>query len=68
MSEFLTVDETADLLRTTPGAIYTSRHRSEPPGIFAVKVGRKLLFRRSDIDAYFTEQLRVQRDSVPAAP
>ncbi|CAI7979451.1 hypothetical protein FRAHR75_620017 [Frankia sp. Hr75.2] len=50
MGPLMTVDEVAEYLRTTPTALYTMRHRGEGPP--AVKVGRKLLYARSDLDAY----------------
>jgi excisionase family DNA binding protein len=42
----LTVPETADLLRTTIGAIYTMISRGELPGV--TKIGRRCLV-RSDV-------------------
>jgi len=54
----LTVEELAELLRVSPSAIHTQRLRGELPGVFGVKLGRRLFFRRSDLDAYFdTEEL-----------
>jgi len=44
---FLTVSEAADLLRTTPQAVYQWRRRRQgPPGAL---VGARLLFRREDL-------------------
>lgn len=54
--EFLTVPEVAALLRTSPGALYGLRHRGVKPAAFGVQVGRRLLWRRSDIEAWFTER------------
>jgi excisionase family DNA binding protein len=42
--EFLTVDETAELLRATPGAIRARAARGKVPGL--VRDGRRLLVRR----------------------
>ncbi len=47
---FRTVDEVAERLRTTPQALYNMRHRGDGPP--AVKIGRKLLYAESDLDAY----------------
>lgn len=44
LREFLTVDETAELLRTTPGAIRARAGRGQVPGL--VRDGRRLLVRR----------------------
>jgi excisionase family DNA binding protein len=44
---FLTIDEVAAELRTTPAALYASRHRGHGPR--GVRIGRRLLFSREDI-------------------
>ena len=43
----MTVDETAQLLRTTRKAIYAMVNRGALPGV--VRVGRRLLVRRDDL-------------------
>lgn len=43
----LTVAEAAELLRTTPKAVYCQAAYGRLPG--AVKVGRRLLIRRADL-------------------
>lgn len=53
--EFLAVQEVAALFHCSTSALYTQRHRGEAPGALAVKVGRKLLFRRSDLDAWWNQ-------------
>lgn len=45
--ELLTVDEVAALLRTTKKAVYLQAERGNLPG--AVKLGRRLLFRRDEV-------------------
>jgi excisionase family DNA binding protein len=45
--ELLTVDEAAELLRTTPKAVYASLERGQLPGV--VRLGRRVLFRRDDL-------------------
>ena len=45
--EILTVKEAAELLRTTPAAIYAAVERGQLPGI--VRLGRRLLFRAADL-------------------
>lgn len=54
--EFLTVEELAELLRRTPSAIYTARSRGIEPASLGVAVGRKILWRRADIDAWFERE------------
>jgi hypothetical protein len=53
--QLLTLKETADLFRLTPGALYTLRYRGEKPGVLGIRVGRKVLFRPSDIDRFLDE-------------
>lgn len=53
----LTLKETADYLRLTPAALYTQRHRGDKPGALGIRVGRKILYRPSDINRYLDEQL-----------
>lgn len=51
----LTLEETAAYLRLTPGALYTQRYRREKPGVLGIRVGRRVLFRPSDIDRFLDE-------------
>jgi hypothetical protein len=53
----LTIKETADYLRLTPAALYTQRHRGDKPGALGIRVGRKILYRPSDINSYLDELL-----------
>lgn len=53
----LTLKETAEYLRLTPGALYTQRYRGEKPGALGIRVGRKILYRPSDIDRFLDERL-----------
>lgn len=55
LEPLLTVQETAEYLRLTPGALYMQRHRGEKPGALGIRVGRKVLFRSSDIDRFLQE-------------
>lgn len=65
MTDYLTTAEVASMFRTTPGALYTQRHRRELPGALGVKVGRKVLYPRVDLER-FVEALR--EDRAGAAP
>ncbi len=58
LEPLLTVQEVAEYLRLTPSALYTQRHRGEKPGVLGIRVGRKLLFRPSDIDQFLVERLQ----------
>lgn len=60
VDEFLTVEELAALLRTTPSAIYVQRHRGQAPASLGVLVGRKLIWRRRDVDAWWDSQLQTR--------
>lgn len=55
--ELLDVEETAEFFRTSVAALYSQRHRGEAPGALAVKVGRKLLWRRSDLEAWWERRV-----------
>lgn len=55
-NEYLTALETAELLRLSRGSLYVQRHRGQAPGSLGRQVGRKLLWRRTDLDAWFDEQ------------
>lgn len=59
----LTLKEAADYLRLTPSAMYTQRHRGEKPGALGIRVGRKILYRPSDINRFLDEQLAETRPS-----
>lgn len=52
----LTLKETAEYLRLTPGALYMQRHRGENPGALGIRVGRKIVYRSSDIDRFLNER------------
>lgn len=47
--ELLTVEEVAELLRTTKKAVYLQAERKQLPGV--VKLGRRLLFKRDEVRA-----------------
>jgi len=49
----LTVDDTANLLRTSRKAIYSMAHRGELPGI--TRIGRRMLIRRDDLLRWLDE-------------
>jgi hypothetical protein len=53
----LTLREAAEYLRLTPSALYTQRHRGEKPGALGIRVGRKILYRPSDINRFLDELL-----------
>jgi len=55
LEQLLTLRETAEYLRMTPGALYMQRYRGEKPGVLSIRVGRKILFRSSDIDRFLDE-------------
>jgi excisionase family DNA binding protein len=52
---FLTVAECAELLRTTPKAVYTLVERRHIP---AVHIGRRLLFNREKVIAWLERGAR----------
>ena len=50
--ELLTVEDLGSLLHLTRNAIYSQRVRGQMPGSLGVHLGKRLFFRRSDIEAY----------------
>ena len=53
---FLTTAEVAERYRLSESALYTQRHRGESPGALGVRVGRKILYRLSDLEAWWDRQ------------
>ena len=51
--EFLTTEEVADKLRTSPETVRYWRHEKKGPKSF--KVGRRVLYAREDVDAFIAE-------------
>lgn len=51
----LTINEAADYLRLTPSALYSQRYRSENPGALGIRIGRKIVYRQTDIDGYLDQ-------------
>jgi hypothetical protein len=51
-SPLWTLAEVAEYLRLTPASLYTQRARNENPGSLGFKVGRKIVFRQTDLVAY----------------
>ena len=49
----LTAQETADVLRTTPKAIYAMAGRGQLPGV--TRIGRRVLVRRDDLLGWLDE-------------
>ena len=58
MEQLLKIEDVAEMLRTTPQAIYTQRYRGAGPR--GVRVGRRVLFRPADVAAWLEE--RAERD------
>jgi len=55
--EYLTLPEVAELIRTPVGTIYQWRSRSPKQGPPAMKLGRRLVFARSDVDSWMAAQV-----------
>ena len=62
--EYLTLDELCELYRLTPKTVYQQRWRRHAPGSLGVNVGRKLLFRRRDLEAWFDSEQRLAAEAV----
>ena len=59
LPDLLTVAETAEFLRMTPGAIYNLRYKGEKPGSLGLKFGEgrgsRLRFRKADLLDYLDQ-------------
>ena len=55
--QLLTVEDLCSLLRVSPAAIYSQRHRGEMPGSLGAKLGKRIFFRPGDIEDYIESQL-----------
>lgn len=64
LAPLLTLTEAADYLRLTPKAIYAQRHRGDKPGALGIRIGRKVVYRLSDIERFLDEQLAKAQVSV----
>lgn len=53
-AEYLTIEEVAALFRTGPSTVRYWRQRGTGPR--AVRVGRRVLYARADVDAWFARQ------------
>jgi len=63
MEDLLTVEQLAELLQTSTSAIHSQRHRGQAPGRLGVALGRRIYWRRQDLDAHFVAELAKQSDS-----
>ena len=65
--DLLTVEELARLLRVSPSAIHSQRYRGEKPGALGFALGRRIFYRRSDLDDFIEQQIaREASTRVPA--
>lgn len=62
--EYLDIAQVAAIGNRTIGAIYTERHRGVGLGALGVRVGHRLVWRKSDIDNWFEEQQKQKAASV----
>lgn len=61
--ELLTHEELAALLRSTPNSGYAARVRGIEPWSLGFKVGRKVLYRSDEIDAWLDERAREAQEA-----
>lgn len=54
MTKLLTLDEAAELVRTPPATLRFWRHKGTGPKSF--KVGRRVMYREADIEAWIDVQ------------
>lgn len=53
----------AKYLGQSVGALRTQRHRGRPPGILGIVVGRKLMFRAQDVEAWLDDTAKALREA-----
>lgn len=53
---YLTTEEVAEILRTKPGTVRFWRTKGRGP--VGAKIGRRWLYRRADVDAWYDAQKR----------
>lgn len=59
-TDYLDIEETAQLFGTSAVALYSQRSRGLNPGSLGVKVGRRVIYRRDVIDRWFEDAMREQ--------
>lgn len=57
MPEYLTIDQVAERYHTTRSALYQQRLTGLAPGNLGVLVGKRLIWRASDLEAWFDSRL-----------
>jgi predicted DNA-binding transcriptional regulator AlpA len=55
-TEFLTIEDVAKLIHTSPATIHYWRSTNSEKSPPAIKVGRRLLWRRADVEAWLAAQ------------
>ena len=60
-AEFMVLDEVAALTRQTPSTLRWLRHKGEGPP--CAKVGRRLVYRRSDVLEWLAQLKREQEEA-----
>lgn len=65
MPELLTPDDVADIVHTTAAQLAQMRYRGGGPRY--VKFGKKILYRRTDIEAYIEANLYARTDQPVSA-
>ena len=53
--------EVADYISTSVAALHTQRYRGEEPGSLGVVIGRKLLFKTEEVEAWLDRKLAEAR-------
>jgi predicted DNA-binding transcriptional regulator AlpA len=64
--EFLGVEELSALLGQSPSAIYAARHRGQRPAALGIRVGRRIVWRRTDVDRWFSDTVEAQLGELAA--
>ena len=63
LPELITVAELAAWVRSTTAAIHVQRHRGQLPGALGMKVGKKVLFDRREVEDFLASQRQEVADA-----
>lgn len=63
-TRFLTAEEVSDLFSIPVSSLYNQRWRRQAPGSLGAKVGRRILWRLSDLEAWFDSERSLTAEAV----
>jgi len=61
VTPLLTIEDVCECLHMTPDAIRATRSRNQEPGILGFKIGKRVMFKASDIQKWIDDRQDSQR-------